>query len=171
MATPFPPPIEQGARLSEQILSIIRDRGRRNPTRTAMLVELLPNHAPTAIRASLGRMQRRGEIESPGHGWWRPLLHGHPAAERPGHPHSEVVLPGARTEDVLRWAANVAEANPISAGVGLFDPTVEVEVEEIFMGVELTFKSGERKVFSLALFADVPTPEEEATMEAQVIGS
>lgn len=162
---PSPIPIEiNGSRLKERVAQVFADIG-TNTLRTSQIVTALDDVTPSAVRVCLTRMGTRGELESPLHGFWRlPLPHGRSAYRAP-RPRAEIVLPNTTTEDLQVWAANVLSENPISVGSGPYSPGLELEVEQrLFMGIELTFRSGERKVFTLALFSDSPTAEEEAKM-------
>lgn len=74
----------------------------------------------------------------------------------------EVTLPGARTEDLHRWAAGLESENPIALGpdrYGALEWTGQP-----FMGVELTLRGAKEDVLVLVVFADVPTDAEVAEM-------
>jgi hypothetical protein len=80
----------------------------------------------------------------------------------PNPPRTEIVLPSTTTQEIAEWASQVQELGP-ALGNGRI--TVEV-IGELFMGLELAFRDGERTIHSLALFADVPDQNEIEIMEA-----
>lgn len=89
-----------------------------------------------------------------------------------GVPRVEVVIPGATSEDLLMWASNTEENNPVTTGVEPFRPGVDLNItDRPFMGVELTFVAGDRPVFALTLFADIPNEKEREIMQQENVGT
>lgn len=84
----------------------------------------------------------------------------------------EVDLPNTRSADLRQWAENITEANPVSwDGVNAIEMWV---TDQPFMGVELTFTTRHqagvpRELFTLALFATVPTEREKEIMTDEMI--
>lgn len=166
MDTPSPSPTEY-VRPTDRVLAVL---AARSPMRTEEVAAQLPDLPNSTVRLALSRLGKRGKITSPAYGVWATL--GTPRAARPPVPRAELVIPGSTSEDLLMWASNTEENNPVTRGLEPFRPAVDLTItDRPFMGVELTFTAGGRPIFTLALFSDLPTEEERAIMAEESVGS
>ncbi|UDL15444.1 hypothetical protein SEA_PEPE25_69 [Microbacterium phage Pepe25] len=134
------------------------------PMRTETIAARLPDLPNATVRLALSRLGKRDRIESPTYGVW--AVRAAPRASRPPHPRAEIVLPGATSDELVTWAENITEANPISMGIAPFRPSGHLTISDRpFMGVELTFVTGDKPVFTLAVFADIPNEQETQIMD------
>lgn len=154
-------------RLADRIVDVLANH---RVMRTEQVVSAFPDEQASTVRATLSRLGRRGRIKSPAFGVW--TAETTPRAARPPHPRTEIVLPGSTSEELHVWAENITEANPVSMGIEPFRPGIDLEItDKPFMGVELTFMAGKSPVFTLAIFADVPTNEERDIMDQEHIAA
>lgn len=166
MDTPSLSPTSE--RHTDQVMAVLEQK--RQPMRTEEIIAALPDLMPVAVRTALSRLGRRGKLHRPGYGVW--TITTQPRAARPPHPRTEIVLPGATSEELRQWAGNVETENPVTSGIEPFRPGVDLIVsDEPFMGVELTFMAGKNPVFTLAIFADIPTEEEREIMDTENVGA
>ncbi|QKO02823.1 hypothetical protein SEA_KELCOLE_71 [Microbacterium phage Kelcole] len=148
-------------RLADRIVDVLKQH---RALRTEQVIAAFPEEQPATVRSTISRLGRRGRISSPSFGVW--MAESTPRATRPPHPRAEIVLPGSTSDELQAWAENVTEANPISMGIPPFRPSGHLTLSDRpFMGVELTFATGDKPVFTLAIFADIPTNEEREIMQ------
>ena len=83
-----------------------------------------------------------------------------------------VTIPGSTSEDLRNWAGRIEVENPISYDMEDRFPTAGINITyQPFMGVELTLAAAGRPLLVLSLFADRPTEEERAVLEAHNDGT
>lgn len=147
-------------RLRDKVIEVIGSQA----LRTEQVIAALPEANPASVRQTLSRLGRSGDLSSPTYGVW--AKGSRRRTMRKPTPRQEIVIPGSTTDELVTWAENITEANPISSGIPPFRPSGHLAISDrLFMGVELTFTTGDKPVFTLAIFADIPNTDEEQIMQ------